>query len=100
MNKTAQYTLTIVVPVYNEQDNILLLEKALSDFMAACTTKSCVLFVNDGSKDKSLQLIQEVCLRNDDFLYLSFAKNAGLSAAIKAGIDYTRSEERRVGKEC
>ena len=59
--------------------------------MAACTTKSCVLFVNDGSKDKSLQWIRELCLRNKDVLYLSIARNAGLSAAIKAGIEYTGS---------
>ena len=36
--------------------------------------------------------IQEVCARNKDFYYISFVKNAGLSAAIKAGFDYTCSE--------
>lgn len=48
--------------------------------------------VNDGSTDRSLQMIKEIAQRNDSFFYLSFRKNCGLSAAIKAGIDYADSE--------
>jgi glycosyltransferase involved in cell wall biosynthesis len=47
--------------------------------------------VNDGSKDRSLACIQQICARQKDFYYLDFQKNCGLSAAIKAGIDYTCS---------
>ena len=90
-NRTSQYDFTIIVPVYNEQDNILNLERALGDFLPKSIRKACVLFVNDGSSDGSLQGIKEICARNSDFYYISFAKNAGLSAAIKAGIDYTGS---------
>ncbi len=50
-NKTVNYKLTIVVPVYNEEDNVLRLEKALCDFMKRSSANSCVLFVNDGSTD-------------------------------------------------
>ena len=92
MNKTGEYRFTIVVPVYNEEDNIYALEKALSEFLPKSKCSSCVLFVNDGSADSSLARIQEVCARNIDFYYISFVKNAGLSAAIKAGFDYTCSE--------
>ena len=92
MNKTAEYKFTIIVPIYNEEDNISNLEKTLGGYLPTCTEKACVLFVNDGSKDKSLEGIREICKNNPDFLYISFEKNAGLSAAIKAGIDYTESE--------
>lgn len=92
MNKTGEYRFTIVVPVYNEEDNICALEKALFEFLPKSKCSSCVLFVNDGSADSSLARIQEVCARNKDFYYISFVKNAGLSAAIKAGFDYTCSE--------
>ena len=92
MNKTGEYRFTIVVPVYNEEDNIYALEKALSEFLPKSKCSSCVLFVNDGSADSSLARIQEVCAGNKDFYYISFVKNAGLSAAIKAGFDYTCSE--------
>lgn len=54
-----------------------------------CT--ACVLFVNDGSRDNSKQRIMEVCARNKDFFYMDLAKNSGLSAAMKAGIDYAES---------
>lgn len=92
MNKTGEYKFTIVVPIYNEEDNMSNLEKALSDFLPKSLYKACVLFVNDGSKDSSLLKIREVCNRQKDFYYISFEKNAGLSAAIKAGFDYTCSE--------
>ena len=90
-NKTSNYHFTIVVPVYNEEDNILNLEKQLSAFIPHALCSTCVLFVNDGSADKSLPMLVEVCGRNEDFYYISFEKNRGLSAAMKAGIDYTFS---------
>ena len=90
MNRTSEYALTIVVPVFNEEDNIHNLEKALTEFIPVSKVKTCALFVDDGSKDGSLKLIQEVCSRNKDIFYISFSKNAGLSAAIyavRAGLD-------------
>ena len=67
MNKTANYQLTIIVPVYNEEGNILRLEKELGEFLKDAKVSSCVLFVNDGSKDDSERLIREVCERNEAF---------------------------------
>jgi glycosyltransferase involved in cell wall biosynthesis len=92
MNNTAKFNFTVIVPVYNEQDNILRLESELSSFLKNAAVKSCVLFVNDGSKDDSGNMLKDVCARHDDMFYLSFSRNAGLSAAIKAGIDHAYSE--------
>ena len=92
MNKTVNYRLTIVVPVYNEEGNILRLEKELGDFLGKAKVPSCVLFVNDGSQDNSERLLKEVCVRHADFYYLGLARNVGLSAAMKAGIDNSDSE--------
>ena len=91
MNKTSQYDMTIVIPVYNEEDNMYALEKKLTAYLPNCTVKACVLFVNDGSKDSSLDKIKEICDRNKDFFYLSFEKNGGVSAVMKAGIEATES---------
>lgn len=91
MNKTSNYQFTIIVPVYNEEDNISALEQRLREFLPTCARKACVLLVDDGSKDKSLSMIKEVCRRNPDFMYISFERNCGLSAAMKAGIDYAES---------
>lgn len=87
MNPTAQYDFTIIVPIFNEEDNMSRLEETLKKFIISCKKKSCVLFVNDGSSDRSEKLIQEACKRNQGFYYLSLDRNMGLSAAMKAGID-------------
>ncbi|MDH6353973.1 dolichol-phosphate mannosyltransferase [Dysgonomonas sp. PH5-45] len=91
MNKTELYEFCIIVPIYNEEDNMLRLEKELADYLKTASVKACALFVNDGSKDDSQRLIEDVCARNKSFYYISFAQNRGLSAAIKAGIDVAQS---------
>lgn len=92
MNKTANYRLTIIVPVYNEEGNIERLGKELGNFLQMAKVPSCVLFVNDGSKDESGRLLKEVCRTHADFYYLELVKNGGLSAVMKAGIDHSDSE--------
>lgn len=92
MNSTSAYRFTIVVPVFNEEDNVSQLEQRLSAFLPQCAAKACVLFVNDGSTDDSAARLLEVCTRHTDFYYIDFETNRGLSAAIKAGIDYCESE--------
>jgi glycosyltransferase involved in cell wall biosynthesis len=91
MNKTANYEFTIVVPIYNEEDNMQALEQRLADYLPTALCSACVLMVNDGSRDNSLAGIRAICARQPHFYYLNFEKNCGLSAAIKAGIDYTES---------
>ena len=92
MNATSKYRFTIIVPIFNEEDNIHALEERLAAFLPAAAEKACVLFVNDGSKDASGERLKEICGRNEDFYHIDFERNAGLSAALKAGIDYTESE--------
>lgn len=92
MNKTKEYKLTIIVPVFNEEENMKALEEKLSAYLREAACKTCVLFVDDHSTDRSLQLIKEMCDRHVDFFYISFKKNGGLSAAMKAGIDFAESE--------
>lgn len=91
MNQTARYQLTILIPVYNEEDNMDALEQRLGAFLPCSAYPACVLFINDGSTDQSLERIREICGREKDFFYLSLKENAGLSAALKAGIDWVES---------
>lgn len=92
MNPTADYTLTILVPVYNEQEALPALEARLGAYLPKCPVRACVLLVNDGSTDASTARILEACSRHTDFFYLEFERNHGLSAALKAGFDYVQSE--------
>ena len=86
------YQFTIVVPVYNEEDNLKRVEEELSKYIKIAIKKTKVLFVNDGSKDKSQELIEAICTNNHDFEFIQFEKNCGLSAAITAGFNNTDTE--------
>lgn len=92
MNETQKYDFTIVVPVYNEEDNLARVEASLGTFLHKSPMKTCVLLVNDGSADQSLGMIQDICRRHPDFYYISSSENHGLSTAMKAGIDTARSK--------
>lgn len=91
MNATSSYELTIIVPVFNEQDNLQRVEQTMADFLPKAAVRACVLFVNDGSKDNSLALIRDICSRQKHFFYISSTDNHGLSTALKAGIDAAQS---------
>jgi len=86
------YQFTIIVPVYNEEDNLLRVETELLEYIKIASKSTKILFVNDGSQDKSQTLIEAICIRNKAFSYITFKDNSGLSAAIKAGFDYTETE--------
>ncbi len=86
------YKFTIVVPVYNESENLERVETELSNYLKIASVPTSVLFVNDGSKDNSQDLIESICNRNDAFEYILFKENRGLSAAIKAGFDHVDTE--------
>ncbi|MEN8886010.1 MAG: glycosyltransferase family 2 protein, partial [Winogradskyella sp.] len=86
------YKFTIIVPVYNEEDNLVRVETELSNYIKTASVTTSILFVNDGSTDNSQTLIEEICNRNTAFNYILFKENRGLSAAIKAGFDTVDSE--------
>lgn len=83
--------LTIIVPIYNEEENIVRLSNTLEEYIKTASVSSCVLMVDDGSNDKSLEAIQRVCSTKEGFDYISFQENRGLSMAIKAGFDTVKT---------
>lgn len=80
--------LTIIIPVYNEAESLTRLHLKMREYIDLAAVKSTVLFVNDGSNDSSLQGIRAICREDPFFHYISFDRNYGLSAAIKAGFDH------------
>lgn len=90
--KSINKTFTILVPVYNEEDNLFRVELELTKYLKVCPLKADVLFINDGSSDNSQKLIEDTCLSNPLFSFIEFQKNRGLSAAIKAGFDHVKSD--------
>ena len=83
-----KFELTIIIPVYNEEGNLNRVHDEMNKFLKIAKKKTKILFVNDGSKDNSQALIEKICTNNEEFTFISFEKNSGLSAAVKAGFDY------------
>ena len=87
----ATQTLTVLVPVYNEEESLPQFVVEMNKFLEKTPVATTVLFVNDGSTDKSLALLRDICRQDSRYEFISLAKNSGLSTAIKAGIDHCRS---------
>jgi glycosyltransferase involved in cell wall biosynthesis len=85
------YNFTIIVPVFNEEDNLERLEKELIAYLKIASVSTKVLFVNDCSNDGSQVLIEAICQTHEPFDYILFSERQGLSAALKAGFDHVNT---------
>jgi len=83
---------TIIVPVYNEEENLVRLQKKLIDFFKISLIESQVLFIDDGSTDSSKKLIKHICQKDSRFKAIYLSKNYGLSTALKAGFDNVQTK--------
>lgn len=83
--------LTVIVPVYNEEDCLHQFFKEMQLFLEQTPVNTGILFVNDGSTDRSATIIRTFCSENTACELISLKKNSGLSTALKAGIDHCRS---------
>lgn len=90
--ENSKYKMTVIVPVYNEKENLDRLVKTFNNFFEVSLIKCKVLFVDDGSTDGSYEKIINICKNNKEFEYIKFKKNCGLSCAIKAAIDIINTE--------
>ena len=85
--------ISIIVPAYNEEESIPYLEKRLVTLMDNMKNYEFeVLFVNDGSKDKTLELIKELRKKDERFCYVNFSRNFGKEIAMIAGLDYATGD--------
>jgi len=84
---------TILVPAYNEQEVLHLLYNRLKAIMDEQATYNFeVLFVNDGSKDNTLKIIQDLRVTDDRICYLNLSRNYGKETAMIAGLDYAKGD--------
>ena len=80
--------LSIIVPCFNEEESIDLFYgetiKYIDDFE--------IIFVDDGSKDNTLEKIKNLCNEHDTVQYISFSRNFGKEAALYAGLKYSKGD--------
>ena len=84
---------TILVPAYNEEEVLHMLYERLKQLMDNNEKYDFeILFVNDGSKDKSLQIMQELREKDKRVCYLNLSRNFGKEIGMIAGLDYAKGD--------
>ena len=83
---------SIIVPVYNEQESIPLFVDAVTPIMKELNDEYEVIFVNDGSKDNTLNVLKNHANKDEHIKYISFARNFGQQAAIFCGLEHSSGE--------
>jgi glycosyltransferase involved in cell wall biosynthesis len=85
--------LSLIIPVYNEEENLPLLYDAIDRALRPLPSAWEVIFVDDGSRDRSFQLLSSLVEKAPEHVrVLSFRRNFGQTAAISAGIDHACGE--------
>jgi len=85
--------LSLIVPVYNEEQNLPLLFEAIQQVMDEIRQPWEIVFVDDGSSDQSFQVLQSLAKQDQQHVrVVAFRRNFGQTAAIAAGIDYAEGE--------
>lgn len=86
--------LSIVLPVYNEEQNIERAYQAIKEILAPKEIEFELVFVNDGSKDHSFEIIQKLTreVRDAKIIGVSFSRNFGKEAAIFSGLEHATGD--------
>lgn len=85
-------TLSVVIPVYNEEENIRLLHAKLKEALVILDNECEILFVDDGSTDRTLSILEEIQAGDKSVIVLSLRRNFGQTAAFAAGFDFARGD--------
>ena len=79
--------ISIIVPVYNEEEAIKIFYDKITEVSAKIDAEFEYIFVNDGSKDKTLEIIKEYARQDSRVRFVSFSRNFGKEAGMYAGLE-------------
>ena len=85
-----EFLLSIIIPCYNEAENITVLYQELKKYVNSY--KHEIIFVNDGSSDDSIDIIKTLQQSDSSVNYISFTRNFGHQNALKAGYDFVNGD--------
>ncbi len=88
MERVIDYS--VVVPVFNEEENLVPLTESIAEVMGGLGGEFEIIYVDDGSTDKSVEVIKELQKKHPQIRLIRFRKNFGQAAALSAGFDYSR----------
>ena len=85
-------SLSVVVPCYNEEDVIAELERRLTTTVSALSIPYEIILVNDGSKDKTWGMLQQIAQHDKHYKVVSLSRNFGHQLALTCGLDQAKGE--------
>lgn len=85
--------ITIIIPAYNEEESLEKLYDRLSKVVNGITNYEFeMLFINDGSKDRTKEILKELREKDNRVSYVNFSRNFGKETAMMAGMDYAKGD--------
>jgi glycosyltransferase involved in cell wall biosynthesis len=87
-----QPAISVVVPVFNEEENVLPLYQIIRDICDGLGRMYEIVFVDDGSRDRTIANLEEIYRRDRRVKVIRFRKNYGQTAAMAAGFEYAQGE--------
>ncbi|NWG04844.1 MAG: glycosyltransferase family 2 protein [Syntrophaceae bacterium] len=92
MEGRLEKTLSILIPVFNEEGNLSLLYQKLDGALKKVKTAYEIIFIDDGSSDGTLEILLDLREKNPNIKVISFSRNFGQTAALSAGIDFSKGD--------
>ncbi|MGI6124352.1 MAG: glycosyltransferase family 2 protein [Acetivibrionales bacterium] len=83
---------SVIVPMYNEEAVIIETHRRLTQVMSSIGEGYEIIFINDGSRDNTRAIINDLCNKDTNIKMIDFARNFGHQIAITAGMDYAAGE--------
>ena len=85
--------ISVVIPAYNEEESLPMLYDRMKKLMENMENYEFeILFVNDGSKDKTINIIKQLRAEDKRICYVDFSRNFGKEIAMIAGLDYATGD--------
>lgn len=92
LNSQTKPVVSIIVPVLNEEENVELLHQKIVDSLRELNVPSEILYVDDGSRDRSFELLDRISQTDARVKVIRFRRNFGQTAAMSAGMDAAKGE--------
>ena len=87
-----QVDISVVIPLFNEEDSLVELHAKLTEVLRGVGKRYEILFVNDGSRDKSAEILDELALQDPAVGVIHFRRNFGKAAGLDAGFKHARGK--------
>lgn len=84
--------LSLVIPVYNEEESLRELVEEIHRVLSPTSTSYEIILIDDGSVDRSFELLREMAQTDSSLVIASFRRNFGQTAAMQAGLDAARGD--------